>query len=449
LKKFFIEMSIDFINRIINAGLCTGCGACVALVENEKAHMQDTPKGPIPEFLANLELPSYSNKVCPGAGIDYPALYLKHFGHYPDNWLIGNYEKVRTGFAAVSDIRSAGASGGVLTQTLIYLLESGRVDGVILAMQGVPTPEKARAVIVNTREKIIAGAQSVYIPVSMLVTLRDLEPGKKYAITCLPEQAASLRVMQLNGFGPALQIKYIVGPYTGTALYPAAIRCFLRSKRVQDDDQITSLKWRAGDWPGYLEICMESGKVMQTPKVYYNFLIPFFVTQASLQSMDFANEFADLAVGDAWSPAFESQGGGHSIVVTRSKEMESIIVKMQEKGLLELQEEDPLKASDMHGHMIDFKKRGGYLRNQWRRLTGRLAPNYGYRPAKIPFSRVFVEIVVSTIFAIGKTRLARFTVSQIPESLIGPLFNYLRLGWKKASKPTKRKGLASFEVKIN
>jgi coenzyme F420 hydrogenase subunit beta len=76
------------------------------------------------------------------------------------------------------------------------------VDAVVLAKQGVPTPEKARAVIATTREQIIAGAQSVYIPVSMLDVLRDFDPGKKYAITCLPEQSAALRVMQNNGIEP-------------------------------------------------------------------------------------------------------------------------------------------------------------------------------------------------------------------------------------------------------
>ena len=80
--------------------------------------------------------------------------------------------------------------------------------------------------------------------------------------------------------------------------------------------------------------------------------------------MDFTNEFADLAVGDAWSFVFESQGGGHLIVVTRTPAMESVIAEMMERGLLELEQEDPLKASDMHGHMLDFKKRDNWLRNQ-------------------------------------------------------------------------------------
>jgi len=380
--------------------------------------------------------------------INYPKLYKSVYGSFPPNWLVGHVIKVRTGHAVNKEIRANAASGGVITQTLIYLLENNFVDGVIIAKQGVPSPEKASPIIAKTRDEILSGAGSVYIPVSMLKILDDLDHSKKYAITCLPEESAILRIMQQQKIFSAMQIRYILGPYTGTALKSEAIRYYLKSKKVSDDDQITSLKWRAGEWPGYLEIKTKSGKVIKTPKVYYNFLIPLFITQNSLMSMDFANEFADLAVGDAWSPSFETLGGGHSVVVTRNIEIESIIEDMCKKGLLELKLEDSLKASDMHGHMLDFKKRGGWIRNKWRKAIGKPAPDFGYRPKQIPISRYLVEIVISLIFLFGRLNLLRWLFSKIPESIIGPVFNFLRLSWKKLSRPTKRKGLSNFEVKI-
>ena len=74
--------------------------------------------------------------------------------------------------------------------------------------------------------------------------------------------------------------------------------------------------------------------MLTSKKVYYNFLIPFFVTQNSLQNMDFANEFCDLSVGDAWSPNFEAQGGGHSVITTRSDAMERVVQEMERAGKL-------------------------------------------------------------------------------------------------------------------
>ena len=272
---------------------------------------------------------------------------------------------------------------------------------------------------------------------------------EKYAITCLPDQSASLRVLQKNMYSSALSIKYVIGPYTGTAIYPEAIRSFLRSKKVRDHDLITSLKWRAGEWPGYLEIKLQSGRIIRTPKVYYNYLIPFFITNTSLQSMDFVNEFADLAVGDAWSPKYENMGGGHSVVVTRTKKMEKIILDMISKDLLKLKNEDPFKALDMHGHMLDFKKRGSFIRNKFKNMLGFRSPNNGYQPINIPLSRYLVELVISSIFLIGKLPISRWLISKFPESLIGPIFNKLRLFWKKLSRPTKRKGLSEYKVIYN
>ncbi len=439
----------QIIKKIIESDSCCGCGACILFDKSDKSKMIDTNKGPIPQFNHDSKLAKEINDICPSVGLNYPKLYKYFYGKYPNNWLIGEIENIRTGFSNSPKIRKSSASGGVITEVLIYLLEEKIVDAVIIAKQGIPFPEKARAFIATKKEEIIECSQSIYIPVSMLDILKKLDDSKKYAITCLPEQSSALRAMQQKKYKPALQIKYILGPYTGTALYPEAIRTYLRSKKIKDNDEIKSLKWRAGDWPGYLEIKTKSGKILRTPKIYYNYLIPFFITKTSLQSMDFANEFADLAVGDAWSPKFESKGGGHSVVVTRTKNMEKIISQMNKKNILCLKQEESLKASDMHGHMLDFKKRGSYIRNLLNKKVGKYAPDYGYRPLKISLYRVIIELIIITIFFIGQTRIARYLLVQCPEFLIGPLFNKLRLFWKKISRPTKRKGLGEYKVKID
>jgi coenzyme F420 hydrogenase subunit beta len=434
--------------EVVEAGICTGCGACVALEAAGRAAMTDTPFGPIPVFPAGADLPELAWTVCPGKGIPHAALYRRHYGQIPENWLLGCFKAVRTGHSANEEIRRAGASGGVMTHVLIHLLETRRIDAAVVVRQGVPEPEKARAVLAATRDEILAGAQSVYVPVSVLDILPRLEPGKRYAMTCLPDQAAALRQLQLAGHPQALQVKYVLGPYTGTAIYPAAIQCYLRSKGVKPGaDRVESLKWRAGEWPGYMEIRLASGKVFRSKKFYYNFLIPFFVTQNSLQSVDFANEFADLSVGDAWSPRFESLGGGHSVIVTRSDEMEAVVREMEGLGLLATEPEDPLRALAMHGHMMDFKKRGGFIRNRLRVFFGRKAPVYDIRPETMAWSRVAVEIVVSSLFLMGSTRLARWMVARLPERVIGPVFNRLRLTWKAMSKPTKRKALGTMRMR--
>lgn len=432
--------------RVIRPGLCTGCGACVGLETTGSAMMQETPLGPIPHFSEGTRLPLLAYECCPGKGLDYPQLHTRVYGQPPANWLTGPTLAVRTGHASDASVRRNGASGGVLTQVLIYLLEQNLIDAAVVVRQGVPTPAEARAVFATTREEILAAAQSVYIPVATLDRLRDFEPGKRYAMACLPDQAAALRCLQQAGDPRALQVRYLVGPYTGTAMYPAAIRSFLRSCGVSAWDEITSLKWRAGEWPGYLEVKTASGRLIRSNKFYYNYLIPFFITRNSLQNMDFANEFCDLSVGDAWSPRFESAGGGHSVITTRTPAMEEIVATMAARGILTVEPVEELKATEMHGHMIDFKKRGGYIRNRLRRCLGRPAADFGMKPDPLPASRVLVELVISTIFFLAGTPVCRWLVEHIPERIIGPFFNRLRLLWKAASKPTKRKGLGALKM---
>lgn len=392
----------------------------------------------------------WNKSCCPAVGINYPSLYIRHYGHYPESWLTGIVKKVRTGYASDSKVRLAGASGGVITRVLQYLLETGRIDAVVLAKQGAPSPMEASAVIAESADEILSCAGSVYIHVPMIPALSEFVRGKRYAMVCTPEQSAVIRKLQTDGDERAKQIVFILGPYTGTALTPEALDYYIKSNRIQKNDAVTSVQWRAGKWPGYLEIRTASGRVLQSPKVYYNFLIPFFVTDTSLLSMDFCNEFADLAVGDAWSPKFENAGlGGVSIVVSRTDEIEKVLEEMNRNGLLSLTEEDPLKAGDMHGHMLDFKKRGGFLRGRMRRFLGLPAPDYGYSPAGIAFSRKAVECVISGVFMVCRTKIARMCVCCIPERFLGPFFNWLRLKWKAVSRPTKRKGLTLYEVRIH
>ena len=99
----------------------------------------------------------------------------------------------------------------------------------------------------------------------MLDILKKLDESKKYAITCLPEQSSALRAMQEKGYKP-IQIEYILGPYTGTALYPEAIRTYLRSKKIKDNDEIKKPNG-AGAWPGYLEIKTKTGKYCEVQKL--------------------------------------------------------------------------------------------------------------------------------------------------------------------------------------
>jgi len=437
--------------RIIQSGLCSHCGTCVGL-SNGTLAMVDTEKGPLPHTVDQIEpiLPQLAWDACPGKGLHMPHLYESHFGSLPKNWLIRCYKKIGVGYSTIPHIRRGGASGGVITQTLLYLLEQRLIEGAIVVRQGHPRPWLASPIIATTAEEIREASQSVYVPVPVNTLLPQMIGfNGRLAYVGLPDQVASLRHLQRSGHPGARKVEYVLGPYMGTAMYFGAIESYLHANGINDVEEITQLDYRAGEWPGYLQIVCRSGQILRAEKFHYNYLIPFYITKSSLFSVDFTNELTDISVGDAWHPRYEVQGGGFSVVVARSSAGQSLVEQMQSSGVLHFDEVPLDTALSMHGHMLDFKKRGAFIRMGWRAALGREVPDYGYSPQHIAASRKAVELLINTIFTLCGTRLARRVVNWVPIALLGPVFNFLRKNWKRLSKPTKREGLSEVAFSID
>jgi coenzyme F420 hydrogenase subunit beta len=430
-------------SEVIEAGLCTHCGTCVALA-SDTLQMDVTPWGPLPTAVAGtrVRVDPDAYEACPGKGINYPRAYRDLFGSLPQNWLIGHYRKLGIGYSCDPEVRRGGASGGIITQTLIYLLDRGLIDGAVVLLQGRPKPWLAQPIIAHSREEITAASQSVYVPAPVNTILAEMESFRgRLAYVGLPDQVASLRRLQRLGHRGAKKVDYVIGPYVGTSMYFGAIESYLRSNGVDQVDHVVDLKYREGEWPGHLQVRTKSGQVLRAEKFYYNYLIPFFITRSSLLAVDFTNELTDISVGDAWHPQYEGLGGGFSVVVGRSEKGESLLSSMEHDDVVFLEEVSIDDVLLMHAHMIDFKKRGTFIRLSWRRLSGRRVPDYGYRPVSISFSRKLVELVIAAFFGLGRTRFCRKLVEYVPLGVIGPLFEALRKAWKRVSKPAKRTGL--------
>jgi coenzyme F420 hydrogenase subunit beta len=389
-------------------------------------------------------MPPAAIDACPGKGLNYPDLCGSVFGRLPENWLIGCYRSLYVGHSRAPDVRRHSASGGIITHALLYLLEGGAIDGAVVVRQGRPEPWQAQPIIARSAEEIRASSQSVYTPVPVNTLLDQMESFQgRLAYVGLPDQVASLRRLQQLGHPGARKVEYVLGPYVGTIMYFDAIVSYLRACGIHRLEEVAELKYREGEWPGYLQIKTSSGKTLRLKKFYFNYLIPFYITQSSLFSVDFTNELADISVGDAWHPRYERAGQGFSVVVARSEKAESVLLSMRRQGLIELEGIPLDEALSMHGHMLDFKKRGAFVRMQWRRAAGKRVPDYGYRPRTISLSRKIVEAVVSLVFVICRTRGARRLLKWAPVGIVGPLFDLARKAWKGISKPTKRRGLGA------
>lgn len=424
--------------------LCNRCGSCVGL-SGGKIVFENREGKYLPRAIAPIDDASADRmwQACSGKHFDFVE-HRKHF--YPDaphfHEYTGAYQNIYIGYALDEEVRRNAASGGILSAILIYLLQTKKIDGVVTLRMSHQTPWLSEAFIATTREEIMEAAQSKYTISSVNEILPEIEKfAGQLAYVGIPPQVQSIRKLQKANDPAVKNIKYLFGPFYGNTLYFSSIRSFLKTYKEYNYTQIKKLYFRYGEWPGNMRIEMASGRVIELKKFHANYLIPFHVLQNSLYCTDFTNEYTDISGGDAWAPVYEERGKGFSMIVSRSPQGQQILDAMVEDGRLKMDAIAEEEAITMHSHGYDFKKRGSFIRIKFRKLTGKSVPDYGYTLKGFGFSRYFMETIISSMFVLMRTGLARWTVEQFPPGYIGNLFEKARTAWKSSTSSIKRQNL--------
>jgi coenzyme F420 hydrogenase subunit beta len=432
----------DLKREVIDSGLCTRCGSCVGVCPEKAIQIGDPLGEALPVLTGECCDHGACYTSCSGKIVSWPALTRQVFEKDPQNYLIGEHRSLQVGFARDEQVRSNAASGGIISAVSLYLLEKGLVDGVLTLVDSDEEPYRAVPKVVTSREDVLAAAQSRYSISPLNTTLNELAllPGR-YAYVGLPCQVHSIRKLQAAGHPAAAKIEYVIGTYCGNILHFDSVRSFLSRSGIQDLSKVTSLKYRAGEWPGRMEVRLANGQVFGLEKFYANYLIPFYIMQRCLLCTDLTNEFADISCGDGWSPVYEERGKGWSIILGRTERGSALLEAMCADGRLELHPITEEAAVNMHSHGLDLKKRGSFLRIEHRRWAGKAVPQYGYALADASAKRRLQEAVIDMIFSVCGKPLPRRLVNLIPVMWIGRFFKALRRVWISSTRSTKRSGL--------
>lgn len=421
--------------------LCNRCGTCVGLSQGKIVFEDKTGKY-TPRIVAPIDNQLADNlwNACSGKYFDFPKyreLFYKDASHF--HTFIGAYEQIGIGFACDPNIRKVGASGGIISAVLIWLLRKKMIDGAVVLGMSEKEPWLTQAYIATTEEEILNGAQSKYIISSTNDILPEIEKfDGKLAYVGIPGQVQSIRKLQAMNHPSVKNIEYIFGPFYGNTLHFSSIKSFLRTYGEKDYHNITKLYFRYGEWPGSMRVELKSGRVIELKKFHANYLIPFHILRNSLYCTDLTNEYTDISGGDAWAPVYEERGKGFSMVISRSKKGDSIIRQMQEDGSLSFTPIAEHDAISMQSHGCDFKKRGSFIRIKFRKMLGKSVPDYNYKVAGFAFSRYLMEVIISSLFILMGTKVARWIVEQFNPSFIGGIFEKTRTVWKRKTHGIKR-----------
>jgi len=429
------------LHRVMRSELCNRCGTCVGLSDGF-IRFRDREGKFRPEVVKDLTDEAYDRiwNACTGQYFNFPE-YRHHF--YPDaphfHTYTGPYQHLYIGHANDQLLRTSGASGGIISAILIYLLEKKRIDGAIITRMSPTKPWLTEPFIATTREEILEGAQSKYILTSVNEILKYSADFKGVlAYVGLPGQVQSIRKLQKAEDPSVSNIGYIFGPFYGNTLHFSSVRSFLRSHGEKDHTRIRKLYFRHGEWPGNMRVEMESGRIFELKKFHANYLIPFHIVRNSLYCSDFTNEFTDISGGDAWAPVYEERGKGFSLIIPRSHTGAKLLEEMEKEGWLNLSPIPEKECIDMHSHGYDFKKRGSFIRIRFRRFCLKPVPDYGYLQKEFTFKRWMMELIISSLFLVLGTRLARWTVERFSPAFIGNIFERSRTTWKRSTHNIKR-----------
>lgn len=350
------------IESVVKDGLCTGCGTCAGLCPTEAIEMvADKRKG---NYLPKLDKERCIDcgicyQVCPGRQIDFKRLNLKIFGKEPEDILIGNYLNCYIGHSTDYDIRYNSASGGLITQLLIFASEEGIIDGALVTRMKRDSPLEPEPFIARTKEEITEASKSKYCPVSANISLKKIlksERGGRFAIVGLPCHIHGIRKTEEINKGLKEKIALHLGIFCSHTPNFWGTELLLRNLHVRNDE-VVKLDYRGEGWPGYMRVSQKGRETLLLLPDYWNFLgSDFFIPARCLMCGDQTSELADISFGDAWLPGLSDEIGS-SIIVSRTRFGEQFLRKAMAKNLIQL---DQVTANEVKCSQVTalyFKKK--------------------------------------------------------------------------------------------
>ena len=288
---------------VISQGLCTRCGICAGICPAD-AIAFDQQNFPI--LTGRCRSCGFCVECCPGADVNLPTLAQELSGKEDRPGLIGHIKSAYVAHAADQQTRRAGASGGLITALLLFLLSVGQIDGALVVDADPERQHLTKGILATSPTAIRNAAQSKYCITPSMAVLREIRSHKdRFAVVALPCQVHGLR--KLAHIDPKLfaKIHVILGLCCSCTLNGDAWQEALQTKGIRREDA-ARFEFRGGGWPGGMFVRKKDGSgVPLHPCEAYgtvvNVMFRLFGPERCRLCMDGTSELADLSFGDFWA----------------------------------------------------------------------------------------------------------------------------------------------------
>lgn len=357
-------MVCKMISQIVKKSLCTGCGTCVGMCEQFAIEM-------IKNVTEGIYVPTLDGKkcnqcgiclkVCPGNEIDIEHFNIKLYGKKPENVFTGNYINCYSGHSTNYDVRYNSSSGGLVTQLLIFALESGIIDGVLVTRMNKNNPLDPEPFIATKRDEIIEASKSKYCPVPTNIAIREiLDSDMQLAVVGLPCHIHGFRKAEQLSKKLDKQIVLHIGIFCAYTINFNGTDFLLEWSNIEKN-RVEKLAYRGNGWPGAMSIKIKNNEnLISIPSQLYwgRFFGDYgFAPKRCLACSDVMCELSDISFGDAWLPEFSKDKCGTSIIVARTEYGKQILQNAHLAGVINLNEIPIDSVIQSQQNILYFKKK--------------------------------------------------------------------------------------------
>ena len=322
--------AIDALHKIVEDGMCLGCGLCAAL-SGDAIKMARGIDGDLRPFASDDFTDAHMalvDEVCPSLRVEgLPEAIGKQAPYQDVVW--GPYHEMSLGYANEAAIRHQASTAGLLTILAIYAIDKGLVDGVLHVRASDSRDDSPAnfgiATISRTADDVIKASGSRYGPTAALLGIEEvLAFDEVFAVVAKPCDLNALRNLAHHDSRVNERIKYWLTMLCGGFQPDEAFRSFLHEHEL-DDEGLSEVRYRGYGCPGPTSLKYEDGT---NHEFHY---LDFWGEDESQWSMplrckicpDGIGEAADLVAGDAWEGAspdrYESETDlGFNSVITRT-----------------------------------------------------------------------------------------------------------------------------------
>jgi coenzyme F420 hydrogenase subunit beta len=321
------------IREVVKSGLCIGCGVCSYANPAGKMIYSKKYGHNIPHLDGNNH-DKTAFSICPGKGyqiIEESGNLFADSQYDPELGRIYGHYAVHSNDA---EILKNASSGGIMTQTAIFLLEKKIVDKVLTAHFSYDSGVKTYCMLAGNKEEVVKSQGSKYCPVDLSEAIHEIKLNNfRVAIIGTPCQIAGIHNIQKHDSEFSSKIFLTIGNFCGGIKKFSNINLIAKRKGI-DPERISFFQFRGNGQPGSMMIKENTGKTVEIAYPGYVGLTGISKHLRCHLCVDATAELADLACGDAWLPRFLEDRNPWSVVITRNKIADDLVQEMMRLNII-------------------------------------------------------------------------------------------------------------------